>query len=135
MNDRFGSSIWLVWAGILGAVGVTMGAFGAHLLKPILPLQVMTIFETAVRYHLFHTLALLACALAMEIFPGRATWLRRSAKLFVAGIFLFSGSLYGLALLDWPPLGLLTPLGGLVWIAAWIMVALPLGRGPFRKKK
>jgi uncharacterized membrane protein YgdD (TMEM256/DUF423 family) len=126
---RSGSQGWLTLAGVLGALGVALGAFGAHALKPVLPLQAMTIFETAVRYHLLHSLALLGCGLAMEVFPARAARLRWSAALFVVGIVLFSGSLYGLAVSDLTVLGLLTPLGGVAWVAAWGWFAWSVRRG------
>ena len=95
-----------------------MGAFGAHVLRPILPLPVMAIFQTAVRYHFWHVLALLACGLLLADFPGRAPLLRWSAVLFTAGIVLFSGSLYALALTGLNALGIITPVGGLAWIGS-----------------
>ena len=115
--------IWIFWSGIFGAVGVAMGAFGGHVLRPILPLQVMTIFETAVRYHLFHTLALLGTAALMAQYPDKAGGLRYVAQLLVAGLVLFSGGLYGLSLtgMEWLAWG--TPVGGICWIAAWIGMA------------
>jgi uncharacterized membrane protein YgdD (TMEM256/DUF423 family) len=119
---------WLVWAGVFGALGVALGAFGAHALRPILPLQVMTIFETAVRYHLLHALALLGCGVLLELHPGRARWLRWAAWGFAAGIVLFSGSLYALALTNQRWLGLVTPLGGIAWVLAWALLALAFWR-------
>ncbi len=120
---------WLGWAAVLGALGVAMGAFGAHALRPVLPLQAMTIYETAVRYHLVHALALLGCALAMAVFPAQAALLRWSARLFLAGTVLFSGSLYTLASTDLRWLGAVTPLGGVAWIAAWGLLAVAAWRG------
>jgi uncharacterized membrane protein YgdD (TMEM256/DUF423 family) len=117
------SSRWICTAGLSGAVAVLLGAFGAHLLKHWLPLQVMSIFETAVRYHFVHTLALLGTALAMERFPGRERGLRLAAGLFLAGIVLFSGSLYVLSFTDWAPAAWITPLGGLAWVGAWAALA------------
>ena len=111
---------WMGIAGILGALGVTLGAFGAHILRPVLPLQAMTIFDTAVRYHLVHTLALLAVGILLQIAPARTVWLTRAAWLFLAGLVLFSGSLYGLATTGINWLGAVTPLGGVAWIAAWL---------------
>ncbi len=101
-----------------------MGAFGAHALMAVLPLQMMTVFETAVRYQLFHALALLGCGVLMEVFPQRGRKLRWAGALFVLGIILFSGSLYGLSLSDVRVLRWLTPLGGLSWIVAWALLAL-----------
>lgn len=122
------SRIWLIWSGVLGALGVAMGAFGAHVLKPLLPLQMMAIFETGVRYHLFHVLALLGVAVLMAVFPDRERPLRLAAWLLVIGVVLFSGSLYALVLTDWRFLGAVTPLGGLAWVAAWLLVAYAFRR-------
>ena len=120
---------WLIVSGVSGALAIALGAFGAHALRAWLPLQQMTIFETAVRYQLVHTLALLATALAMGQFPERARALVQVAWLFLLGIVLFSGSLYGLSVagLDW--LGFVTPFGGLAWIAAWLGLAWSFRRG------
>jgi uncharacterized membrane protein YgdD (TMEM256/DUF423 family) len=123
MQPADGSRPWLLAAGALGALGVALGAFGAHALHRWLPLQLMTIYETGVRYHLLHTLALLACAMLLGRYPQRGRRLRGAAWGFLAGIVAFSGSLYGLALTGWGWLGLLTPLGGLAWIAAWLLLA------------
>ncbi|MBI3993079.1 MAG: DUF423 domain-containing protein [Candidatus Lambdaproteobacteria bacterium] len=110
---------WLLTVGLLGLAGVALGAFGAHGLRAILPLQKIAIYETAVRYHLFHVLALLAVVLLMERLPAQARALQRVAGLFLAGIVLFSGSLYAFALRDWGMAVWITPVGGLAWLAAW----------------
>lgn len=126
---------WLIAAGAFGALGVAMGAFGAHLLRPVLPLQVMAIYETAVRYHLYHALALLGCAVLLALFPERRRLLRWAAWGFAAGIVLFSGSLYALTITDQRWLGLVTPLGGLAWLAAWVLVAVAFWRpAPHRSR-
>jgi len=114
---------WLTITGVLGAVGVSLGAFGAHGLRAILPLQRMTIFETAVRYHFYHVLALFGIAMCMAVFPERAPGLRTSARLMLTGVVMFSGSLYALAVSDLTFLRLVTPLGGLCWVAGWITLA------------
>ena len=118
------SRTWLGIAGALGAIGVLLGAFGGHLLRPVLPLQQMTLFETAVRYHMFHALALFGTALAMQVFPEHAVGLRRVAIAFAAGIVVFSGSLYGLVTTDQRWLSAATPLGGLAFIGAWAGLAV-----------
>jgi uncharacterized membrane protein YgdD (TMEM256/DUF423 family) len=115
-------------AGVSGAVAVLLGAFGAHILRPILPLQSMTIFETAVRYQSVHTLALLATALAIHQFPERSRALDRAGFLFAAGIVLFSGSLYGVALTDLRWAGAIAPLGGICWVVAWSTLGWTLSR-------
>ncbi|MCZ6748977.1 MAG: DUF423 domain-containing protein [SAR324 cluster bacterium] len=117
------SRIWLIWAGALGALGIALGAFGVHALRPVLPLQTMTVFETAVRYHLFHTLALLGVAILMGQYPDRAPALRWVALLLLAGLVLFSGSLYALATTGVGFFGWITPFGGACWIAAWLGLA------------
>jgi len=106
-------------AALLGAAGVALGAFGAHGLRARLDARALELWETAVRYHLIHVAALLAIALS----PLAAS-LRTAGWLFVLGIVLFSGSLYGLAL-GGPArlLGPVTPLGGLAFIAGWLWIA------------
>jgi uncharacterized membrane protein YgdD (TMEM256/DUF423 family) len=128
MQPTDGSRPWLVAAGAFGALGVAMGSFGAHLLRPVLPLQRMTIYEIAVRYHLFHALALLGCGVLLAQFPARARLLRWAAWGFAAGIVLFSGSLYALIMTDQRWLGLVTPIGGLAWVAAWLLLAAAFWR-------
>jgi len=108
----------LVAAALLGAAGVALGAFGAHGLRARLDARALEIWETAVRYHLVHAVALLVLALS----PVAAS-LRGAGWLFVAGIALFSGSLYALALGGPRLLGPLTPLGGVAFIAGWLWIA------------
>jgi uncharacterized membrane protein YgdD (TMEM256/DUF423 family) len=124
---------WMIGAGLSGALGIALGAFGAHALRPWLPLQQITIFETAVRYHLLHTLALLGTAILIEQAPARAAALRQVAWLFALGILLFSGSLYALALSGLFWLGFVTPIGGLAWVAAWLGLAWTFWRGRRRR--
>lgn len=108
----------LLAAAVLGAVGVALGAFGAHGLRARLDAHALGVWETAVRYHLVHAVALLAIALSPH-----AAALRASGWLFAAGIALFSGSLYVLALGGPRALGPVTPLGGLAFIAGWLWLA------------
>lgn len=123
MMQRTVARRWIATAGISGAAAVSLGAFGAHGLRAVLPLQAMTIYETAVSYHFWHTLALLGCGILMGVWPERERVLGWSAAGFAAGIVLFSGSLYGLSMSDQRWLGLITPVGGLCWIAAWLLLA------------
>ncbi len=112
----------LIIAGISGAIAVGLGAFGAHGLEPMLRLAGrLDTFETAVRYHFYHTLLLLGLA-ALE---GRIhrKYLRISASLAAVGIAVFSGSLYVLCLTELTWLGAVTPLGGACFIGAWIALA------------
>ncbi len=103
---------------VLGAVGVAAGAFGAHALRTRLAPEMLAVFETGVRYHLMHALALLAVGWAAARWPGPAV--TAAGWLFVAGILLFSGSLYALALTGVRTLGLVTPAGGVAFILGWI---------------
>jgi uncharacterized membrane protein YgdD (TMEM256/DUF423 family) len=104
------------------AFGVALGAFGAHGLKSRLTPDLLAIYETGVRYHLVHGLALFVTAWLAGEDKGRAA--RLAGLLFVVGILLFSGSLYLLALTGVRALGAITPLGGVAWIAAWTILAL-----------
>lgn len=123
-------NIWVVYSAAMSGLGVALGAFGAHGLRPWLPLQRVTIFETAVRYHMFHALALLAVALLMGLYPERIRGLRRSAISFTLGIVLFSGGLYGTALSDFLPFRYLVPVGGVAFLVGWGLLALAFLRDP-----
>lgn len=116
----------LLAAGILGATGVGLGAFGAHALKEeLLSRGMSNTWETAVRYHQLHAVALLALGLWMRLTTesgsAAATWTARS---WVIGAVLFSGSLYGLALGGPRWLGPVTPLGGVAFMAGWILLGV-----------
>ncbi len=108
---------------LLGALGVALGAFGAHALRDRLPADLLATFEIGVRYHMYHALALIAAAWAVSRWPGSgaATW---AGWLFAAGIAVFSGSLYVLVLSGARWLGAVTPIGGVMLIAGWICLAL-----------
>jgi uncharacterized membrane protein YgdD (TMEM256/DUF423 family) len=105
-----------------------MGAFAAHGLKSRIDPAAMAIFEVAVRYHMYHALALIGVAWASTRFPG--AWISASGWLFVAGIVVFSGSLYALALTGARWLGAVTPLGGLAFLAGWLCLAWAAMRSP-----
>ena len=100
---------------------VALGAFAAHGLKARLDATMLATFETGVRYHLYHALGLLAVAWAATRWPGVAV--NASGWLFVAGIVLFSGSLYALSLTGVRWLGAITPFGGLAFLAGWACLA------------
>lgn len=110
-----------------GAAGVLLGAFGAHALKDRLTPDLLGVWQTAVQYHLWHALALLAAGL-MLLHAPQARWLEAAGWTFLAGTLVFSGSLYLMALTGSRGLGAVTPFGGLALIAAWIM----LGVGAWR---
>lgn len=116
---------WLAIAAGLGALGVTLGAFGAHGLASRVPPESLVSWRTAVLYHLVH--ALLLASLALHASPsGRSIQL--PASLFLAGIVLFSGSIYALVLGGPRWLGPVTPLGGLALILGWLSL-IRLARG------
>jgi len=116
-------------ASILGALGVILGAFGAHSLKAVLsPIQ-LSGYETGIAYHFYHSLALIGIGILLAVNPNK--WLKSAAILFLLGILLFSGSLYLLGCREllgidaWRSvLGPITPIGGLCFILAWIMMAV-----------
>jgi uncharacterized membrane protein YgdD (TMEM256/DUF423 family) len=106
---------------LLAFVGVALGAMGAHALSTRLAPDRLAIFEVGVRYHMYHSLALLAAGWAVARFgPGLATW---AGWLFVAGVVVFSGSLYALAFGAPRWLGAITPLGGVAFLAGWLLLA------------
>jgi len=110
-------------AALLGALGVVFGAFGAHSLRQRLSPELLALWQTAVQYHLWHAVAMLAVGLLSYQLPQQL-WLRAAAALLFAGIVLFSGSLYALALGAPRPLGAVTPFGGLALIAGWVCLAM-----------
>lgn len=112
----------LVLASLLAAVAFSAGAFGAHALKSRLSADMLAIWQTAVLYHALHALALFGAGLLLLARP-EATPARLAAWLFVAGIVLFSGSLYALALSGVRALGAVTPFGGVAMIAGWLALA------------
>jgi uncharacterized membrane protein YgdD (TMEM256/DUF423 family) len=112
---------WLFIGAVNGFLAVAAGAFGAHGLEGKVSPRELAIFATAAQYHLIHALAIVAAALAARgEARARATL---AAALFLAGIVLFSGSLYFLVLAHSLALVLVTPLGGLAFLAGWAMLA------------
>lgn len=110
-------------------MAVALGAFGAHALKARLGPEMTAVWQTAVQYHAWHALALLATGLLLAQDPARSL-LGTAGWLFVAGIVLFSGSLYLLVLTGMRGLGAVTPLGGVAWLAAWAVFAWAVFRQP-----
>jgi uncharacterized membrane protein YgdD (TMEM256/DUF423 family) len=105
-----------------GMLAVTLGAFGAHALRGRLDDYARGVYETAVQYHFYHSLALLAVGIIAFNHPQTAL-LRSSGWLFLCGIAVFSGSLYLLSVTGLRWLGAITPLGGLAFIAGWACLA------------
>lgn len=122
MNKNF-----LTVAALFGALAVALGAFGAHSLKAMLPSDAVATFETGVRYQFYHVFALLIIGVASEKFSAKLV--RWAGNCFIAGIILFSGSLYVLTVLLITEttsaikyVGIITPVGGLFFIAGWLLL-------------
>jgi uncharacterized membrane protein YgdD (TMEM256/DUF423 family) len=116
------AKIFLSLGAISGALGVMIGAFGAHGLKSKLSDQMLTVYQTGVQYHFYHTFALLAVGLlALKFQSGLLT---SSGWSFLLGILLFSGSLYALSISGIKVLGAITPIGGLFFIIGWVLLAV-----------
>lgn len=114
----------MLFAGSFSAgLAVALGAFGAHGLRARLSPDLLAVYETGVRYQMYHALALLAVAWVASRWPG-ASLTAWAGWAFVAGTVLFSGSLYALALSGRGWFGILTPLGGVAFIAGWVCLAL-----------
>jgi uncharacterized membrane protein YgdD (TMEM256/DUF423 family) len=118
--------LFFILAAASGFIAVAAGAFGAHALKARLTPEMLAIFETGVRYQMFHVVGLLAAAWAAERWPGRAV--NVAGWCFVAGTLIFSGSLYALALTGVRALGAVTPAGGVLFLVGWLL----LGRVAWR---
>jgi uncharacterized membrane protein YgdD (TMEM256/DUF423 family) len=116
------AKIFLSLGSISGALAVMIGAFGAHGLKGQLCDQMLAIYKTGVEYHFYHTLALLGIGLLALNYESKL--LTASGWSMVAGIIIFSGSLYALSISGVKILGAITPIGGLCFIAGWVLLAL-----------
>lgn len=114
---------YFAYGAIGAALAVALGAFGAHGLKDIVTERLLTVYETGVRYHMYHALGLMLIALLADRI-GDSKLLRNGVRLLIAGIILFSGSLYAMTLTDISELGAITPLGGVAFIAGWICVTI-----------
>jgi uncharacterized membrane protein YgdD (TMEM256/DUF423 family) len=113
------------WFGIgaaLAAAGIALGAFGAHGLQSRVEPRLLEVFETGVRYHMYHALGLLAVGWAATRRPG--AWVTAAGWLFVVGILVFSGSLYLMTLTGSRWLGAITPIGGVSFITGWVLLAV-----------
>ena len=113
-------------AGVLLALATVAGALGAHTLKSHWPAERLDVYDTAVRYQFYHSLGLLSIGLALRTVDVGA--LRAAALLIIAGIVLFSGSLYALTLGAPRVIGAVTPIGGLALIAGWVVFAYGIWR-------
>lgn len=113
---------WFATGAVMCGLGVVLGAFGAHGLRARLEPEMLSVYETGVQYHLIHALGLLAVAWAAARWPGG--WVTAAGWLFVAGIVLFSGSLYAVAVTGPRWLGAITPVGGTCFILGWAVLAV-----------
>lgn len=117
------NQVILITASFLAALAVGLGAFGAHALENTLTPKRLETWNTAVTYHMWHALALIGLALVSRVFEVDLVW---SINLIVAGIFIFSGSLYLLCLTDTSWLGAITPIGGICFILGWSLIGWKL---------
>ena len=116
-------SVFLFLSAVCGLTGVAMGAFGAHGLKAVLTTEMLTVYKTAVDYQMWHALGLGLIAIFRQQVPESAL-LKWAGWLMFIGIILFSGSLYLLAILNAKWLGMITPLGGIAFLSAWVCVTI-----------
>jgi uncharacterized membrane protein YgdD (TMEM256/DUF423 family) len=121
----YNPKIIIIVAAFLLALAVAAGAFGAHALKNILSAERLETWQTAVQYHAWHALGLMLIAMIGTQFDIAVTW---PASLILAGIIIFSGSLYTLCLSGVGWLGAVTPIGGVAFIAGWIFFAIQVLR-------
>jgi uncharacterized membrane protein YgdD (TMEM256/DUF423 family) len=131
-NSKAGSAldrVFIFLGSTAALVGVGLGAFGAHGLREKLPEPMMAVYQTAVQYHLIHALGLILIGCIVQGSP-QTLLLQAAGWLLLAGILLFSGSLYGLSLTEIHGFGLITPFGGLCLLAGWALLALGIWKRP-----
>ncbi len=117
------TNLSLILGSILSAIGVAIGAFGAHGLNAILEQNArLDTFETGVKYHMYHALALVMVGIIKLIKPELS--LNLIAYMFLFGIIIFSGSLYTLSITNMKWLGAITPIGGVLFITGWILLTI-----------
>lgn len=119
--------LFLILGAANAALVVVLGAFGAHGLKTRLGADMMAVYQTGVQYQMFHAFGLLVVGLTLTLLPESAL-LKWSGWLMLAGIVIFSGSLYVLSTTGWKWLGAVTPLGGLAFIVAWVLFVVALAK-------
>lgn len=115
--------VFLLLSAVSALLAVTMGAFGAHALKAVLSIEMLAVYKTAVTYQMWHALGLGIIALLRQQNPDERIIVYAGWLMF-AGIILFSGSLYILSLSGVKWLGMITPIGGLCFLSAWLLVSL-----------
>jgi uncharacterized membrane protein YgdD (TMEM256/DUF423 family) len=117
------AKVFLILGGFNAALVVLLGAFGAHALKVRLSAEMLAIYQTGVHYHLFHAMGLIVVGLLATQIPASA-YLKGSGWLMLAGIVLFSGSLYALSVSGLRWLGMVTPFGGISFILSWTLFVI-----------
>jgi uncharacterized membrane protein YgdD (TMEM256/DUF423 family) len=121
-------SLFLCIGSVGAGLAVALGAFGAHVLEARISADLMDTFQTGVRYHMLHAVALMIVALAADR-PAAARLFKIAGYLFIIGTVIFSGSLYVLALTGVRTLGAVTPVGGVCFLAGWAFAAVAAYRG------
>ncbi|KEF38793.1 uncharacterized small membrane protein [Schinkia azotoformans MEV2011] len=119
---------FIILGAINGFLAVALGAFGAHGLEPRLTERMMDVWEKGVDYQMFHTMGLFIVAFAANKWPGVSA-IKWSGIMMFIGIILFSGSLYALSTTGITKLGMITPLGGVSFLAGWILLAVAAAKG------
>ncbi|MEW4429437.1 MULTISPECIES: DUF423 domain-containing protein [Paenibacillus] len=115
--------VWMTVGAVMTMLSVAIGAFGAHMLKEKIGADAIAVYETGVQYHMIHALALLIVGLTAGQL-GMSSKLKWAARLLFIGIIVFSGSLYVLSITGIKVLGAITPIGGVAFIAGWLLFAL-----------
>ncbi|MEX2115282.1 MAG: DUF423 domain-containing protein [Bacteroidota bacterium] len=115
------SKLFLVIGSLLALTGVAAGAFGAHTLRDVLSIERLEVFHTAVRYQMYHAFALFVAGWALDKYERRQ--FVKAGWMFLAGVALFSGSLYILVATEVRWLGAVTPVGGMAFLAGWFFLA------------
>jgi uncharacterized membrane protein YgdD (TMEM256/DUF423 family) len=118
------ANIFLFLGSINAMLAVALGAFGAHMLKDKLSEKMLGVFETGVQYHMIHAIGLIVIAILIKNASVSSTLPTWSGWLLMSGIVLFSGSLYALSLSGITKLGIITPFGGVAFLAGWLLIAI-----------
>jgi uncharacterized membrane protein YgdD (TMEM256/DUF423 family) len=118
------ANIFLFLGSINAMLAVALGAFGAHMLKDKLSEKMLGVFETGVHYHMIHAIGLIVIAILIKSASVSSTLPTWSGWLIMSGIVLFSGSLYALSLSGITKLGIITPFGGVAFLAGWLLIVI-----------
>ena len=119
--------LFILLGSLNALIGVALGAFGAHGLKTKVAPDMLTVWNTAVQYHLIHALGLLLIGILYHLMPD-APLIKTAGWSILLGIILFSGSLYALVLTGIKPLGIITPFGGVAFLLGWLLIAISAWR-------